>query len=164
MKKFEKIDPLTVKQDPRVVADIQDDRKPHRHYYFLIDQEYVILANTTWKEMKQKWLHYQIEFPKQGLLWFLDSLLNKFTKTEAEGGLPKNSFSDTTEVNGERLKLRRAFGADDNGGAGYSFITLDRKDRLSFAEKYTFTDTFIFENGLLEVMQDVPKRIESGEL
>ena len=89
MRHFNDIDPLTVAQDPRVVASIQDDIEPTVTYYFLIDGDHMIVSNTNWKERKQKWLHYQIEFPKRGLLWYLDTLEHKFFKTEAEGGLPK---------------------------------------------------------------------------
>ena len=52
MKQFNEINPLTITQDPRVVASIQDDRKPHKTYYFLIDGKYIIIANTNWKENK----------------------------------------------------------------------------------------------------------------
>ena len=47
------------------------------------------------------WLHYQIEFPKQGLVWLLDCMMDKFFKTEAEGGLPKGVFHDIAEIEGD---------------------------------------------------------------
>ena len=47
MKQFIEIDPLNVVHDPRVVASIQDDRKPHKTWYFLIDGEHLIISNAT---------------------------------------------------------------------------------------------------------------------
>ena len=164
MKQFNEINPLTITQDPRVVASIQDDRKPHKTYYFLIDGNYMIIANTNWKERKQKWLHYQIEFPKQGLLWYLDTLQHKFFKTEAEGGLPKGKFHGKTEIQGERIKLGRAFNADGNRGGGYSFVTLDRKESYGSAKEYTFTDEFLFNGGLIQLLEGIASKIKAGLL
>lgn len=163
MRHFNDIDPLTVAQDPRVVASIQDDKEPTVTYYFLIDGDHMIVSNTNWKERKQKWLHYQIEFPKRGLLWYLDTLEHKFFKTEAEGGLPKGKFHDKTEIEGERIKLGRAFNADGNGGGGYSFVTLDRKED-DLAKEYTFTDAFLFEGGLIQIFEDIAAKIKGGQL
>ncbi|CCO50197.1 hypothetical protein VIBNISOn1_p0034 [Vibrio nigripulchritudo SOn1] len=36
---------------------------------------------------------------------FLDTTEGKFFKTEAEGGLPKETFNDIGMVDGEQLKL-----------------------------------------------------------
>jgi len=52
MRHFNDIDPLTVAQDPRVVASIQDDKEPTVTYYFLIDGDHMIVSNTNWKESK----------------------------------------------------------------------------------------------------------------
>ena len=163
MRHFNDIDPLTVAQDPRVVASIQDDKEPTVTYYFLIDGDHMIVSNTNWKERKQKWLHYQIEFPKRGLQWYLDTLEHKFFKTEAEGGLPKGKFHDIAEIDGERLSIDRAFNADLNGGGGYSFVTLDRKED-DLAKEYTFTDAFLFEGGLIQIFEDIAAKIKGGQL
>ena len=168
MKQFNEIDPLTVAQDPRVIATIQDDQNDQKTWYFLVDQDHLIVSNATYFTNKRtgesKWLHYQIEFPKRGLIWYLDTLQHKFLKTEAEGGLPKGQFHDKTEIEGERIKLGRAFNADGNGGAGYSFVTLDRKEDTYFAKGYTFTDEFLFKGGLIQVLQDIAYKIQAGQL
>ena len=167
MRHFNDIDPLTVAQDPRVVASIQDDRKPHKTWYFLIDQDHMIISNATYftdlETNESEWLHYQIEFPKRGLQWYLDTLEHKFFKTEAEGGLPKGKFHDIAEIDGERLSIDRAFNADGNGGGGYSFVTLDRKED-DLAKEYTFTDAFLFEGGLIQIFEDIAAKIKGGQL
>ncbi len=167
MKPFEPIDPLTVADHPNLVASIADDRDENRTYYFLLVDDYLILSNTTYFTNKvtgvSKWLHYQIEFPKQGMQWFLDALENQFFKTEAEGGLPRGVFNCEGEVGGERLKLRRAF--DVGGECGYAFITLDRKNENSvMSRSYTFTDTFLFENGMIDLMKDIAAKLQRGKL
>ncbi|SEA23977.1 hypothetical protein SAMN04488051_102221 [Alkalimonas amylolytica] len=165
MKQFPEIDPLTIKQHPNLVASLQDDRKPYKTWYFLIIDDYMLIANATYKEQKQKWLHYQIEFPKQGLLWYLDSLRTKFFKTEAEGGLPKGKFHDKAVIDGEQLKLERCFGLGADGrSGGYAFVTLDRKDDTGFAKEYNFTDALLFEHGLIDVLDDIAAKIKAGVL
>ncbi len=166
MKPFEPIDPLTVADHPNLVASIADDRDENRTYYFLLVDDYLILSNTTYFTNKvtgvSKWLHYQIEFPKQGLQWFLDALENQFFKTEAEGGLPRGLFHYEGKVGGERLKLGRAFNI--GGQSGYAFITLDRKETWGQAKAYSFTDTFLFENGMIDLMKEIAAKIQQGEL
>ncbi len=169
MKQFKDIDPLTVAQDPNLIATVPDDEEATKNFYFLLIDNYIILATAKYFTNKRtgnsKWLHYQIEFPKHGLRWFLDTLEGKFFKTEAEGGLRKGKFNDEGIVDGERLKLRRAFNADCEGGGGYAFITLDRKEPESvWSKSYTFTDALLFEHGMIDTMKDIANKIDSGQL
>ncbi|HGY9612185.1 hypothetical protein [Vibrio harveyi] len=169
MKQFKEINPLTVAQDPNLIATVPDDEETTKNFYFLLVDDYIILATAKYFTDKldgeSEWLHYQIEFPKYGLRWFLDTLEGKFFKTEAEGGLPKGTFNDEGLVDGERLKLRRAFNADGNGGGGYAFITLDRKEHESvWSKSYTFTDSLLFEHGMIDTMKLIAKKIDLGQL
>ncbi|MBN4055276.1 hypothetical protein JYU12_00880 [bacterium AH-315-K03] len=163
LKSFEPIDPRTVKHHPNLVATLADNNDPETTWYFLIIDDHMIIADAAYRKKRQKWLHYQIEFPKRGLQWYLDTLQDKFFKTEAEGGLPKGTFNDKTEIDGERLKLGRAFNADGNRGGGYSFVTLDRKEG-NFAKKYIFTDELLFKHGLLQLLEDIANKISTGQL
>ena len=126
MRQFPEIDPLTIKQHPNLVAALTDDRDPNITFYFLIIDDYMLIADTTYFTNKRtgesKWLHYQIEFPKQGLLWYLDSLRTKFFKTEAKGGLAKGKFYDKAVIDGEELKLARCFGLGKDGKGGGVWI------------------------------------------
>jgi hypothetical protein len=169
MKQFNDIDPLTVSQHPNLIATLPDDEEDTKNFYFLLTDDYIIIATakyfTNKRTGKSKWLHYQIEFPKQGLRWFLDTLEGKFFKTAAEGGLPKGTFNSEGLVDGERLKLRRAFDADGNGGGGYAFITLDRIDNyIGLAKSYTFSDALLFQYGMIDVMKDIANKIDLGQL
>jgi hypothetical protein len=128
-----------------------------------LSDTHVIIADKSWYERRNKWLHYQIEFPKRGLQWYIDTLRHKFFKTEAEGGLPKGVFNTKAVVDGEELKVRRAFNADGKGGAGYAFVTLDRTDN-ELAKCYTFTDKLLFEHGLIQIFEVVAGKIGRGEL
>ncbi|MGY0615886.1 hypothetical protein [Vibrio sp. FJH11] len=168
MKQFKDIDPLTVSQHPNLIATLPDDEEEAKNFYFLLIDDYIIIATakyfTNKRTKKSKWLHYQIEFPKHGLRWFLDTLEGKFFKTAAEGGLAKGTFNSEGLVDGERLKLGRAFNADGNGG-GYAFITLDRKEPDSvWSKSYTFTDALLFQHGMIDVMKDIANKIDLGQL
>jgi hypothetical protein len=169
MQQFKDIDPLTVAQHPNLIAAQQDDRDPNINYYLLLINDYLIISNTTYftnkRTGKSEWLHYQIEFPKHGLIWFLEALEGKFFKTAAEGGLSKGVFNTEATIDSERLKLRRAFNADGNGGGGYAFVTLDRKEENStWSKSYTFTDALLFDHGLIDMMKDIAHKIQIGQL
>ncbi len=79
----------------------ENQRKP---ITFLLVGDHIIICNTTYftnkRTDKSKWLHYQIEFPKQGLQCFLDILEGKFFKTDAEGGLAKGTFNSEGLIDG----------------------------------------------------------------
>ncbi len=166
MKPFEPIDPLTIAEHPNLLATLPDDEDERVVYYLLLVDDYVIIANTTDyvdpDTSEQEWLHYQIEFPKLGLQWFLDALENQFFMTEAEGCLPRGLFHYEGKVGGERLKLGRAF--DVGGECGYVFITLDRKETWGQAKAYSFTDTFLFDHGMIDLMKEIAAKIQRGEL
>ncbi|MGF1726979.1 hypothetical protein [Photobacterium nomapromontoriensis] len=169
MKQFREIDPLTVAQHPNRIATLLDKTDIGNTFYFLLIDDYLIIADTKYftnkRTGKSKWLHYQIEIPKHGLRWFLDTLDRKFFKTAAEGGLPKGTFNSEGTVNGERLKLRRAFNADGNGGGGYALVTLDRKEKNSvWSKSYTFTDSLLFEHGMIDTMKEIAYKIDIGQL
>lgn len=42
-------------------------------------------------------------------------------------------------------------------------MTLDRKED-DLAKEYTFTDTFLFEGGLIQVFEDIAAKIKGGQL
>lgn len=168
MKLFQKIDPATVASDPRTVAKFSE-LDGNTTWYLLIDGAHLLLASTEYhtnpRTKEQRWIFGQIEFPKQGLVWFCDTLKNKFFKTESEGGLPKDTFGATTEINGERLKIFRCANADGQGGPGYSLTTLDRiEERGSFPKEDMFSDKMLFDDGLIGVFQRVANEIQAGRL
>src|SRR5690554_4309199 len=171
MKQFEPIDPLTIKSDSRTVGHVVDENKPNRAIYVLIDDSYALLAVcnyfTSLRTKESEWLTYQLEFPKAGLRWIVDTLTIKFVKSPEEGGLPGGVYHYEEVVDGEELGIRRAMGlgTNENRQSGYTFKTLSRKpEGRTVPKSLSFTDTFLFDRGFLKLIEDTAKRIESGEL
>jgi len=168
MRQFESIDPENIESDPRVVSQIVEPEDPERTYYLLIDGDYAILARAKYwtnpQTGKSKWLHYQLEFPKQGLSWLVDTIENKFFKLAKEGGLPAGVFHFTEAIEGERLRVDRYFGLGENRETGYAFATVDRRGKSGISKEYSFTDTALFELGLFAWFKDNAERIRRGEL
>src|SRR5690554_2598440 len=171
VKQFEPIDPLTIKSDTRTVGHVVDENKPNRAIYVLIDDSYALLAVcnyfTSLRTKESEWLTYQLEFPKAGLRWIVDTLTIKFVKSPEEGGLPGGVYHYEEVVDGEELGIRRAMGlgTNENRQSGYTFLTLSRKEQgVSYPKDLSFTDTFLFDRGFLKLIEDTAKRIESGEL
>ena len=84
MKQFNEIDPLTVATHPNLVATLPDATDAGNTLYFLLIDDYIILADAQYFTDKldgeSEWLYYQIEFPKRGLRWFLDTLEGSFLR------------------------------------------------------------------------------------
>ena len=167
MRQFESIDPENIENDPRVVSHVTHPENPKDNYYLLIDGDYAILASveywTNLKTGKSEWLHYQLELPNQGLPWLVDTIENKFFKYSKEGGLPAGVFHLTESVEGERLKVQRCFGLKNSRVTGYSFATIDRRDKSGISKHYSFTDEALFELGLFAWFKDIAERIRRGE-
>jgi hypothetical protein len=168
MRQFESIDPENIKNDPRVVSQTVEPEDPERIYYLLIDGDYAILARTKYwtnpQTGKSKWLHYQLEFPKQGLPWLVDTIENKFFKLAKEGGLPAGVFVYYETIADEELCVQRCFGLGSCRETGYAFATIDRRGKSGISKEYSFTDTALFELGLFAWFKDNAERIRRGEL
>src|SRR5690554_230581 len=171
MKQFKPIDPLTIKSDSRTVGHVVDENRPTRTIYVLIDDSYALLAVcdyfTNLRTKESEWLTYQLEFPKAGLRWIVDTINNKFFKTPDEGGLPGGVYHYEEVVDGEELGISRdmGLGTNENRQSGYTFLTLSRREEIgTSAKELSFTDTFLFDRGFLKLIEDTAKRIESGEL
>ena len=170
MKQFKPIDPLTIKTDPRVIGGVVDDNKPNRTIYVLIDNSHALIAVcnyfTNLQTKESKWLTYQLEFPKAGLRWIVDTLTIKFVKSPEEGGLPGGVFHYEEVVDGEELAINRSMGlgTNDNRQSGYTLTTVDRKEDYGSPKDLSFTDALLFEHGFLKLIEDTAERVERGEL
>lgn len=171
MKQFKEIDPLTIQQNPRVVASLGDNIRPNITYYVLIIDTYALIAvfdYFTYADTgDNEWLTYQLEMPKPGIPWIIDTLEEKFFKLSHEGGLPKGVFHYEEEIGGEKLGLRRSMGLGhkDQRESGYTLTTHSRKENLgSLPKDMSFTDSFLFEHGFFDLLKDVAQRIRAGEL
>src|SRR5690554_5251308 len=173
MKQFEPIDPLTIEQDSRIVGRliIRGSFDRDRIYYLAVDDTHAIIATHSYytdpDTKESRWLTYQLEFPKAGLRWIVDTFKNKFFKTPAQGGLPSGVYHYEEVIDGEELGIDRAMGlgTNENRQSGYTFKTLSRKEEdVDYPKRLSFTDTFLFDRGFLKLIEDTAKRIENGEL
>jgi len=173
MKQFAPIDPLNIENDPRIVGKIIDHEAAYRDniYYLAIDTSHAILAVHSYytdpDTNESRWLTYQLEFPKAGLRWIVNTLTIKFVKPPDEGGLPSGVYHYEEVINGEELGINRSMnlGTNENRQSGYTFKTLSRREEIgTSAKELSFTDTFLFNRGFLKLIEDTAKRIESGEL
>ena len=166
MRQFDSIDPEFMSNDPRIVSTTEDPDDQGRKYYLLVDGDYLLLATNKYRTDPQTgksiWIGYQLEFPKQGLPWLVDTIENKFFKLAKEGGLPAGVFHFTEAIEGERLRVDRYFGLGENRETGYAFATVDRRDP-NISKEYSFTDTALFELGLFAWFKDNAERIRRGE-
>ena len=156
MKDISKIDPETTHSHPGLLASYTHPDKQTKFYHiFLIDTHIVIMSASdyTSPEGDRKLLSYQIEFPKAGLAWFIESV-KRFFLSEEEGGIPHGKMSVKTCIDGEHLQVFRAANADHAGGGGYALITLDRKEH-TLGKKLVFRDDYLFEFGLMDLLTDI---------
>ena len=171
MKTFQKIDPLSIANNASVVVDMVDNCEGTIHYYILLDQGYIIIAVCEWftnKKTKQsKWITYQLEMPKSGLPWIVNTLVNKFLKLSHEGGLPADVRHYEEIVDGEKLGVSRAMslGSKDHRESGYNIITLSRPEPgTTIGKELSFTDSFLFEHGFFDLLKISAEKISKGEL
>lgn len=91
-----------------------------------------------------------LEFPLPVLRWFVESIEEKFMKTESEGGLKKEEYTINKEFNNEKLVISRWF-----GNPGYSLANFNRDSHINLLknkknQEFCFTDKMLFDHGLLD--------------
>ena len=171
MKKFSNIDPNIVENDPRVVlkfTEYAEELGRDRFYFLLKDDDYLIWAGKTFSPAydnhPSEWGGETfLEFPVSGLSWFINTIEQRFFKTEAEGGLEKGKFAYEEEVSGERLCVSRMFGEP-----GYGFRNYSRDSYLwddeSEPQQADFSDELLFQKGLFDQFKTIAEKISRGEL
>lgn len=170
MRQFTATDPNLLEIDERIILTYIDSdfNKEHPAYcYLLLDDNYLLWARNGYappfKEFPSERVGgTYIEFPKAGLPWFINTINQKFLKTEAEGGLQKGAFTDSEVINGEKLAIKRKFGVP-----GYGLMNFSRKGHGLLAnslQEASFTDIMLFDNGLFEQLSDIAHKIEQGLL
>jgi len=171
MKKFINTDPNTLDNDSRIILKHSQPTFNHvnkDYFYLLHDDTHLIWATKGYfpplNGKPEKWVgSSRIEFPKQGLPWFIKAIEEKFMKTEAEGGLTKEAFTCSEVIEGEKLVTLRWFGTP-----GYALANDSRQNYVSKTikkrQEFCFTDTMLFDNGLLAKLKVVADKITAGEL
>ncbi|MBA54298.1 MAG: hypothetical protein CMK89_07575 [Pseudomonadales bacterium] len=170
MQAFDEINPFSISQNPKVIASIVDPNNQDRTFYVLIDVNYSIIASAkmhTYPETgKSEWLTHQLELPKAGIKWIVNTLENKFLKLSHDGGLPADVRHFEEIVDGEKLGISRAMGlgTDDNREAGYTIYTHSRKSEWDTSKKMSFTESFLFEYGFFDILKKISEKIEKDQI
>jgi hypothetical protein len=171
MKQFTNTDPNTIDDDSRIILKFYQPRfngKGLDYYYLLKDDDYLLwVSKSLFHALNgnpEEWLAgTDIEFPKQGLPWFIKSIEEKFMKTEAEGGLKKEAFTYSEIINGEKLITLRWFGTPgyalaNDSRQSYIFKTIEKR------QEFCFTDSMLFDHGLFEKLKKIADKISAGSL
>ena len=111
----------------------------------------------------------QNDFPMEFLSWF-SKALTEFQKPPIEGGLPPGAMTSADEsVGGEMLCIQRAM-AGGGGLGGYTVRNRSRCKRGNDIETefephtVSWGDTFLFEDGLLDLIKKLGEEFEQGKL
>jgi len=109
----------------------------------------------------------QFDAPLAVLPWFVDKL-DFFMKPSTQGGLPPNKIAtDKEQVNGEYLILGRCMDAGvPSGEGGYDITNLSRGDYSTapIEQEVTFSDSYLFKGGLLDLFKDLAAKYKNGTL
>jgi hypothetical protein len=169
MRLFQEISSDTIDTDKRIIfsfIEYPEEKVPTSFLYLLKDEEHLIWATKSLYPSvngnPSKWLSNNIiEFPIVGLQWFIDTVEQKFFKSPAEGGLPKDQYAYEEEIDGERLCVSRMFGVP-----GYGFRNYSRQDyvykRLGSNEpqQADLSDELLFKKGLFEKFKEAAKQLK----
>lgn len=171
MIKFNNIDPNTVQDDDRVILSFtayMERLKKEKYYFLLKDAGYLIWAvKSYFPPMNGEPAEWsggtRIEFPQEGLSWFINTIEQKFFKSESEGGLKKGEFSCEKEFLGENLVVARMLGT-----SGYAFRNYSRQDYAyttkTSPQQASFDDEMLFKNGLFDELKKIAKQIDMDNL
>ena len=157
MIEFEKIDVNNIPNSFKFIKKYKCE--DNDHYYFISTKTHLIIIDhidLPLKSGKRLVNSYQLEIPKAGLNYFIDSV-SRFFLHEDEGGVPFGKMSVHDAIDGETIQVFRAHSADQYGG-GYALITLDREED-EIPQKLIFSDHELFECGLMDVLKEIAKEL-----
>lgn len=110
----------------------------------------------------------QFDAPLEILPWFVNKL-DFFMKPSTQGGLPPSKMATDKElVGGEQIFLNRTmYAGNARRDGGYMINNLDRKDHLPKLDdfhKILFSDSLLFQGGMLDLWKDLAAKYENGLL
>ena len=160
MIEFEKLD---INKIPKKFTLLKryECNNPSYFYFFIKAKAHLIIISHVDRALnngEKLVFSYQLEIPKAGLHYFIDSV-NRFFLHEDQGGVPFGKMSVHDIIDGETLQVFRAQSADQYGG-GYALITQDREED-EIPQKIIFSDHELFECGLMDVLKDIAKELEA---
>ena len=133
--------------------------------FFIVDQSLLVVQGETVFDDGRIWRN-QLELPLAAASWIVDSIHNRFWRKPSEGGLPKNTLHDRTEIDGESIKINRGVSIGGEGIGGFSIANLSRLDYSRFSQKQSlgFTDYELKDMGLLDFLADLERKVQAGQI
>jgi hypothetical protein len=163
-------DPDNPPKGIRLLARIEDKLNYKGDFFSFYQQSnYLSIVNhwiVTPKNQPAYLATQQFDAPLAVLPWFVDKL-DFFLKPSTQGGLPANKIATDKElVGGERLTLTRAMDAGNaRREGGYSIYNLNRANYSnSVHQGVTFSDSYLFHGGLLDLFKDLATKYKNGTL
>lgn len=138
--------------------------KQDRHLLIYVERLH-IFPSTSKHFGKQELRCNQFEMPLEAIRWFINVVEQKFFKAPEDGGLPANKISYEEIVAGEDLHVMRSA----NAGCphpGYVITNGSRRSHLAARNMQTlsFSDPWLFQNGLIDYLKSLADAVEQGKL
>jgi len=156
----------------KLVARINDKLNYPKRFYSFYKQDNYISIVCHWiitpKDKAPFLTTDQFDAPLEILPWFIDKL-DFFMKPSTQGGLPSNKIAtDKEQVDGEYLILGRAMDAGNaRREGGYIINNISRLEhdlKGAIYQNITFSDSFLFDGGLLDLWKDLAQKYQNGTL
>ena len=142
-------------------------------FYFLKQEKHLLIYSerlhiyppTSKHFGTQKLLADQLEMPLEAIRWFINVIEQKFFKSPEEGGLPAHKISYEEVVAGEDLHVMRSA----NAGCphpGYAITNGSRHSHMASwsLQEISFSDPWLFQNGLMDYLKSLADAFEQGKL
>lgn len=164
-------DPTSPPAGIELIAQVEDlINYPGRYYSFFKQDKYLSICRHRMikpKDGAEFQITSQFDAPLEILPWFIHKL-NFFRLMPHEGGLPHGKImTDEEPVANEKLALcRLANSGNGSGDAGYQINNLSRADRKapSTSQEISFSDSLLFDGGLLETWSDLADKYQHNNL
>lgn len=164
-------DPDNPPEGVKLIAKVEDSLNyPGRFYSFFKQDKYLSICRHRIikpKDGAEFQITSQFDAPLAGLSWFI-SKLEFFRKMPYEGGLPHGKImTDEEQVSAESLALcRLADAGNRRGDGGYQINNLSREDRKvpRTFQQVSFSDSLLFEGGLLDTWCDLAEKYQQNAL
>ena len=154
------------------LARINDRLNYQKDFVFVKNNEGLSIVRAETRLMptgKEMYFIDQTDFPLGFLSWF-PRALREFQKPPVKGGLPAGAMSSPDQdVEGEMLCIQRLMDAG-NHQQGYRVLNRSRCRRGVTleghfdAQKIDFAENFLYEGGLLKLIEDLGQRYEQGAI
>ncbi|GAB3528826.1 hypothetical protein [Photobacterium alginatilyticum] len=155
------------------LGEIQDSVNQNIKYVFVNNINHLSILEHRTKKLDDgsiSFRSYQTDFPLQFLAWFIEALID-FRKAPENGGLHSGAMVTNDQcIDGEMLCIKRAMAYDGPGIPGYSIVNRSRRNRnlsseiIYFPQEISFSEQFIFNGGLIKLIQDLADKYQCGKI